>query len=975
MRFLLTLHAFRARFFYLLTSKISPKLLAILLTAGSAGLCIPEAIAQTGPVNVPVRSEDGSVRVNNNARQIRTGPLRNTSNIPLPSALPVGTSEGVSIPTDRTRQAPNTVEFTPNLPYIEQSFNDLINSNAPNGEQYNLQADSVQISTTFDLIYRQGDHNFGEGIQVSVIGSDGQRSQTQTIFVRGDGVRVGPNGQALPAADEATVVYGGNDVVELRVLNLRSDRAQPTESAIYFTQNFRADEQLGGFIVEDSQDGGDRDFDDGEYVDGPNGLGQGIAVRDRPNLMITTTTERSPLDPLIEQDITEDEVLVERAPETNVEEIETGRIRGRVELPDDNPSNQLGHARGIRTENDEQLVYSRYSGASEVRLGSDGLGVTGQLAPLIKNPSAPPTLLTGNLRFDPTVGDNEAGLTATAGITQFLSRTHRVARDMFGNEIVNPNEDGPRLLEPTGIFSNRRLLGYVPAQQTGTQQGAEIFSVNGVFDLPTNQAVQVAPPNPQMVGRGNSGYTDNVGGLLIERASGEFSFVPQWTKAGFSQSSVALAAGEASRIIYALVPQQSGQNLQLGQTYAVTKGANEYVIADGNFRIISADLQPQNFVQEMAEVYAVEDTLPVANAQTAEFNGIQDVYAQVPGGDRIPTVDVNDAAEADARVGNELFPVSAVIAPGQSGYMRTRRAGGLYLTGGLTGGLGNQRDTVFRNRITTVSIADDLVRQRTVNMFMTPREQVTTLTTEDGTIVRTTGTATFEINQAGELSNANFIAGPDPDEIINVDNQTTSDSQIELGDRTLMDSDTTEAEILQSTTREVSRDEESVTDRDSYPNFSAVLGELALGGVFNFGNTPWTIAANTARAELFYRDTVFGDSATGSETGVRAEVVFHPFGERQRDAYQYDEAGNVIAIYQTEPVLDENGNRAIATLTNDSDETVEVAVNQFVLDESGERIPQRVGTGKPKGPGAYLRLENVFDNSDTEIAGGLQLSF
>ena len=41
-----------------------------------------------------------------------------------------------------------------------------------------------------------------------------------------------------------------------------------------------------------------------------------------------------------------------------------------------------------------------------------------------------------------------------------------------------------------------------------------------------------------------------------------------------------------------------------------------------------------------------------------------------------------------------------------------------------------------------------------------------------------------------------------------------------------------------------------------------------------------------------------------------------------------------------------------------------LAINQFALDEAGDRIPERVGTGKAKGPGAYLRAENMFDSSD-----------
>ena len=235
--------------------------------------------------------------------------------------------------------------------------------------------------------------------------------------------------------------------------------------------------------------------------------------------------------------------------------------------------------RGTQTESGEQLVYNRYAAAREVRLGSDGLGVTGQLSPLIQNPNIPPTLLTGNLTFNPTVGNNEAGLTTTVGVTQFLNPTHQVARDIFGNEIAAP--DGAGLVEPVGMFSDRQWIGYVPAQPDQTLRGDQLFSVNGIFELPEDKGIEIAPPDPNSVGRGRAAYTRNVGGLLIEFAAGDMTFVPQWTETGYAQESLTLAAGEARRVIYALVPQQPNQALQLGDRYAVTDTANGYRIVDG----------------------------------------------------------------------------------------------------------------------------------------------------------------------------------------------------------------------------------------------------------------------------------------------------------------------------------------------------------------------------------------------------------
>ena len=963
-------------------STASTKFFSLLLVAASLGVGASSAIAQSGPPNVPVLQDDGSVRVNNNARNIRTGPLINNSNIPLPDGLPQGTSEGVSIPVDRTRLAPNTIQIRPDLPYIQQNFNRIVNEQSADSDdlRYTFRRDSLRITTTFDLIYRQGNHNFGEGIQVRVLDARGNEKSSQTVFVRGDGVTIGPNGQQLSNRESVEVTYSSDDVVELRVLNLRGNNTEPSESAIYFTDDFRAtdidgNERIGEFIVEDLPDGGDVDFDDGEYVQAPTGEGSATAREESNTLEITTRTEPIELEPFVNRVVLEEQEVVEGDVQTEIEEIELAREWGEVEIKGFAPSILLGHAVGMRTENGEQLLYDRYTGSNEARLGSDGLSVTGQLAPLVKNPSAPPTLITGNLRFDPTVDDNEAGLVARLGLTQFLTRTHRAARDIFGNAIASP--EGARLLEPAGLFNNRRLVGYVPAV-SDQAQGDPIMSVGGIFDLPSDTAVTIARPDPQRVGRGNAAYTDNVGGLMIERADGSLTFVPQWTKAGYAQSPISLAAGEATRIIYALVPQQAGQNLQLGQTYAVTEGAAEYLIAEGGFKIISADRQPQNFVEETAEVYAVEDTIAAEqNAVTDRFNGIQGIYTEVPGGQPTSTVDVSVADEADARVGNDLYSLTTFQEGGQPAYARTTRAGGFYLSGGLTNGFGNQRDEVLLARQTNEFALDQLRSRRTTSTFSTPRSRVDSIDTETGTTFQRTGTAFFTINESGELDEDNVRFEPDnetPTEISVENRETRRRGVVQLGARELVESDTEET-VLAETRREISQDEEIVTDDDSYPNFSAVLGEAVFGGVYNFGNTPWTTAANTARAELFYRDTVFGRSDNDSETGVRAEVVFHPFGERKRDAYRYDEEGNVVPVYQTEPMLDADGNQMIETLTGDNGEVVDLLVNQFVLDEAGDRIPLRVGTGKARGPGAYLRAENVFDGDGLEIEGGLQISF
>lgn len=933
---------------------------------------------------------DGAVHIDRNAFDLRTGELTNESNIPLPSGLIQNRQERQAQPVRQDALAPNTIEINADVENIQQQF-----SNA--APEFTLQPESLQLTTQFDLQHRPSNHAFGEGIQVTVYGPDGTIKDQQTSFVRGDRVTLDANGNQLPSSARINIYYGAQDTVELRVLNLRRDGADPTESGIYFTTE-------GEFAVEDLRNGGDLDFNDGDYFRMSNGSGQADIAKEDESITETisyrTEVVETPLDPILrEEQVVETEVLqFDRV----AQEVEQEREYGQVESADPD-ANILPHALGVRTENDEQLIYNQYSDAAQIRLGSDGGSITGQFAPLFENPTAPPTLINGTLRFDPSASDNEAGLSGTIGLTQYLHSTHRDAVDMYGNRVMAADGSGPRLLQPTGLIHNTRLVGYVPEVPEQVIPGEKLHSVNGVFDLPADTAVVIAPANPDQVGRGDAAYTHNVGGLIIEDYEGNLTFVPQWTYDGHAQESIFLAAGQARRIIYALVPQQDGQALELGQRYAlhstkegylvadsnlnhITAGPDaseaDYAIAAGGFQVISADQHPENFLQEDLEIYAVEDTLDAQNAMTAEFSGLRGVYRHYPDADPRYTVDVTQPAGVDARVGNHVSTPDTLIPgeSGQAGYFRTTLAGGLYARGSLSVGLGNQEDTITTHTLNLESQGDAVINRVTTNIFATPRVQIDTTHTELITRLtqrtRQEGVTTFDIDEAGLLTNIQMEFGPEQilsqtEETLTGKSKTTS--EVVLGAEYLVDSFTSENQS------DAVFDEFTLADRqveittESYPNFSPVVGELALGGILNFGNTPWTPAANTLRAEVFLRGTVLGRRDGGADAGWRTELVFNPFGEEQRPAFYYDPQGNVTPIYQTAPVLDEAGQPVFALIENVNGEVVEVATNQFIRDEAGELVQDTVGTGVSRGPGLYLRLEGLFDNNDsTSVIGGLK---
>lgn len=737
-------------------------------------------------------SDSGMVQIDRNAWDIRTGEMHNTSSIPLPANLVDNAYESSPQPVRRDLLAPNSIDIKPDVPYIFQSVDAYLNNIDPAAD-FTFNEDSLSMTTQFNLQQWGESHAYGEGVELRIVDGTGTEVSRESTFVRGYEVEVGPDGEALPETSQISGTYGADSTVEMRVLNIRRNGGDIQESGIYFSQD-------GDFVVEDLENGGDRDFNDGKYLEFSDTSGEADAVRETE----TVTSDEA---------ITETEL----APETRVEEIVESDVVENVTQSSDKASKvvtdwgqvvtptaaplRLGHASGAVTEDDELLVYDRYSSEGHIRAGSDGFRLAGQLAPLFDNPNLPPTLISGSVTFNPFAADNEAGLTGTVGLTQFLNSTHRQATDIFGNDILTPENEGTDLVEPTGLFNNRRWVGYVPAAST--------------TEAPEDSA-------------------DKLSSLL---------------------------AG-----------------------------------------------------------------------------------------------------------------VSTELSAEQWGYNRTTVASGFYLSGSLTGGLGNQTNTLTRVDEMLAVATDELITRRTLNTYMTPLSQIDTVITETTSTTREAGNVLFNLNSRGELDNARFFWNGDTTTEIS-SQEIGRSSVIESGEEQLIDS-VTQQEVITLGDSVTAQEQAQRTSKESSANFSPLMGELTLGYVLNFGNTPWTAAANTVRAELFARDTILGRHTGGQNTGWRTEVLFHPFGEVQREAYQYDLAGNLQPVYQTEAVLDESGQQVLEQLVGPDNSIAEVAVNRFLLDEEGDRIAQMVGTGQAKGPGIYFRVENMFGaNTSPTISAGLQFSF
>lgn len=176
-------------------------LLAVLMATGGVALSGQGAMAQTAG-NIDYNAATGEVRIDNNAFDIQTGALENESFVPLPASLPEETRERMAQPVIDGKLAPNTIEITPDIEYINEAFNDEIADEAA-GTRYTVE--SVELTTDFDLSQREGSHAYGEGIEITVYDANGEAVSQESTFVRGRRVTVGPDGKPLPQIGRAHV--------------------------------------------------------------------------------------------------------------------------------------------------------------------------------------------------------------------------------------------------------------------------------------------------------------------------------------------------------------------------------------------------------------------------------------------------------------------------------------------------------------------------------------------------------------------------------------------------------------------------------------------------------------------------------------------------------------------------------------------------------------------------------------------------
>lgn len=438
-----------------------------------------------------------------NAWVFETGERNNTSNIPIPTVFPDSLQERRALPVNRQVLAPDSVNLSANDSYI---VNEVENQTSLTVTDYNL-------NVTVDLAQVRGSHGFAEGVELT--SSDGSTDQS---FIRGEVVRFDSDGNKLDRSSSVSGTFGRGESVDVAFRNIRKNRGPIRESGVHFDSE-------GVLIVEDLQNGGDLDFNDGEYLENLSAIG--IAQ--------------------VEGTVSETSQTVEK------EEYEL-ESRSAIDL--------LGFMNSTGEYTDTTRFYAESDGT---------LGVTYQSKPLFNNRF--PTLFNVGARTN-----FESGVLST-GLNQFLTPAYRI-------------EQSEQLSDSIVLF----------------------------------------PPEIE-AGNGDAAY-NNVGGVLIEKSNGDIYFLVQWTVNDKYEQETYFSAEEVFSFSSALVPEQEGTSeLVSGQTYKVEFNEELGIYTIGNIRIISQNIQPQNFYSVTDTLLGVEDTFPDSNYSVDGFDGTR----------ILGTVDYNDA--------------------------------------------------------------------------------------------------------------------------------------------------------------------------------------------------------------------------------------------------------------------------------------------------------------------------------------------
>jgi hypothetical protein len=934
---------------------------------------LSESQPETLSAQNTIVNEDGTFNVDLNAFDLESvNP--NNQDIPGQSeSLILGPEAEANPGLSNENLAPNAVQYRLDPVNIATQISDQL----PGAS---LQPGSVEATSTIELKRNPGAAGYAQELTAVVYGPDGKVKSKDTIATRGEQVVQGTNGEELPSEAKLEIKYGIGDRLVVSAGNIRNNGEKSTQSGVYVVA---PDGKFQKLTVEDMQGGGDKDANDALLSENLDAIGS--ALIDQRYTLVTSK-------PFVEETRTNEQAVVNTQEQRNRVEYRDWREIEQQKIRDEQPitgvlhSNLLSHSNGIPIDEEGAAIFQTQASNRSFQLGTEGASVVFQSKPL-GDPTAPPTILTGTANFDPFAKPGNTIFDATATLNQFLTPTHDKAIDpTTGKPIMDPNNPTKHALVSDGIGGDpQRLAGYVPEVPDRILPGQSIPSENGVFSLPKNEAILVGPTDYEEVGRGRSWYTDNVGGLIIEKSDGSSAFIPQWNKDGFVKSLTEFEAGEINKITYALVPEQDGQNLKLNKSYPVTTDKDgNYVTQspEGTFKVIAADKNPENFEQYNPgiEVYGVEDTLPnITNARGL----IQGEYRQEKEGELIKTNDVSDAKNSDARLGNNVqtpaIPLSGE--PGQNPYNHApQNVGGLVASASLSTGVG-RRDVTSTTITTDIGKEEKSTVRDTVDVSsVTPGQKVTKTpgTNTSTEIFNKTSEAKFNVDETGKLGlgdvtviDNKLISSTSAKDLRSEDSKTTFVQTAPTTQTEKLVSSEQLSSVVWVTDKKITTEQEKETELAIAP----VMGKVSVDYIQNLGGTAWTDAANKLVVGGYVQGVVAGESdGNPTEYGARAKFVLNPLGEEQKPAFNVSSTGKATPIYETKPVMDDEGKPIMTTITTPDGRQLEVEVNEFIRDANGQLMQEKTGTGKAKGPQMYGEL-GVNQEGDMDAEAGIEIKF